>query len=118
MSSEWGPQIAGRVFVASRMDGSHLRTLRMMWCQYNMRKDTISGSGILYQEHQLLGSDVFSRHECILVSRAGTADVLVSGLSVLLFSKTKCPERSHSIGAAQRSIEGTALLLDCRCDKK
>ena len=27
MSSEWGPQKAGRVFVFDRMDGSHLRTL-------------------------------------------------------------------------------------------
>ena len=27
VSSEWGPQQTGRVFVASRMDGSHLTTL-------------------------------------------------------------------------------------------
>ena len=28
MSSEWGPQKTGRVFVANRMDGSHLMTLK------------------------------------------------------------------------------------------
>ena len=27
VSSEWGPQKTGRVFIASRMDGSHLSTL-------------------------------------------------------------------------------------------
>ena len=58
VSSEWGPHNTGRVFIASRMDGSHMMTLE---------KDvhSVQGQWTIYTLQYCIGGMHISIHETV-----------------------------------------------------